>query len=152
MGLDSFGYDYALRALIAGAYLGGNGEKEAVYPARYADAEGHALTATQCYRLSFTKAPPVGAFWSLTMYDATDKMLVDNPINRYKVGLDTQGMKIDSGGSSTIAIQHDEPQGADKENWLPAPKGGFYLMLRMYPPNGDILDGAYALPQLVNLK
>ncbi|MGM1330842.1 DUF1254 domain-containing protein, partial [Klebsiella michiganensis] len=34
-GLDDFGYNYPLRSLVAGPYLGGQGEKEAVYPIRY---------------------------------------------------------------------------------------------------------------------
>jgi len=40
VGLDNFGFDYPLRALVAGPYLGGNDEKEAMYPLRYTDSTG----------------------------------------------------------------------------------------------------------------
>lgn len=52
----------------------------------------------------------MNAFWSLTMYDASDKMLVDNEISRYKVGSDTQGLKVAENGSITIPISHKSPR------------------------------------------
>jgi hypothetical protein len=94
----------------------------------------------------FSKEPPVGAFWSLTIYNADDKMLIENPINRYKVGTDTQGLKRGSDGSVVVSIQGDQP--TDGSNWLPAPKGDFYLILRMYQPSEEVLNGTYRLPQV----
>lgn len=91
-GLDSFGFNYPLRAMVAGPYLGGNGEKEAMYPIRYTDADGNVLNGANRYVVKFDSEPPIGAFWSLTMYNASDKMLVENPINRFKVGTDTKGL------------------------------------------------------------
>ena len=61
-GLDSFGFNYPLRAMIAGPYLGGNGEKEAMYPIRYTDSKGAPLSGTNKYVIKFKKAPPVDAF------------------------------------------------------------------------------------------
>ena len=137
--LSAFGYNYPLRAIVAGPYLGGQFSEEAVYPIRFTDSEGHALNGANRYEIAFDRAPPVGAFWSLTIYNAGDKMLVENPINRYKVGSDTPGMNIKRNGSFTIPIQRDEPQGPDKANWLPAPRGDFYLILRLYQPSEEIL-------------
>jgi hypothetical protein len=48
--------------------------------------------------------PPVNAFWSLTIYNATDKLLVDNPIDRYKIGTGTKGMVVAPDGSITIIV------------------------------------------------
>ncbi len=59
---------------------------------------------------------------------------VANPINRYSISA-RQKLKANADGSIDIYIQNESP-GADKEaNWLPAPKGKFQLMLRMYWPN-----------------
>lgn len=63
--LDSFGYNYPLSAVVAGTYLGGNGDKEAMYPIRYTDSEGQALSGSKRYTLKFDTLPPVNAFWSL---------------------------------------------------------------------------------------
>lgn len=147
-GLDSFGFNYPLRAMVAGPYLGGQGEHEAMYPIRYTDSKGQTLSGANQYVVKLDSAPPVGAFWSLTMYNADDKMLVANDIGRYKVGSDTPGLKIAQDGSITIPISHTKPTGEDAANWLPAPSGNFYVILRMYQPSDAILSGKWALPQL----
>ncbi|HMO30205.1 DUF1214 domain-containing protein [Enterovirga sp.] len=149
--LDGYGFNYPLRAVHSGPYLGGNSAREALYPNTYVDSENNPLTGAHRYELRFTKAPPVDAFWSLTIYNADDKMLVDNPINRYKVGSETPGLKVSPDGSFTILIQHDQLQGPDKTNWLPAPAGKFNLFLRFYQPRPEILNGSYTLPHLVKM-
>ena len=46
-------------------------------------------------------------------------------------------MKTNADGSLTLYIQKDNP-GADKEpNWLPAPNGTVYLVMRLYWPKAD---------------
>lgn len=146
--LDNFGVNYALRAMVAGPYLGANGLREALYPLRTTDADGNALSGANRYEVRFDKEPPVGAFWSLTMYDDADKMLVANPIDRFKVGSDTPGLKRSPDGAITIPVQAEAPAGEAAANWLPAPKGKFYLLLRLYQPSEEILDGSYPLPQI----
>lgn len=147
-GLDNFGYNYPLRALVSGPYLGGQGEREALYPLRYTDSNNLPLNGSNRYEIKLPSAPPVNAFWSLTMYNAEDKMLVDNEIGRYKVGSDTQGLRTAADGSITIPISHSKPQGEYASNWLPAPEGGFYVTLRMYQPSEEVLSGKWQIPQL----
>jgi hypothetical protein len=46
-------------------------------------------------------------------------------------------MKKGDDGSLTIYIQKDSP-GADKEaNWLPAPNGPIYMVMRLYWPKTE---------------
>jgi hypothetical protein len=151
-GLDSFGFNYPLRTMIAGPYLGGNGEREAMYPIRYTDADGQGLSGVNKYVVKLNKEPPVDGFWSLTIYNAADKMLVENPVQRYKVGTDTQDLKQGADGSITIAVQNEQPDQAANVNWLPAPKGEFYVILRLYQPSTAILDGSYPMPQMTRVK
>ena len=151
-GLDNFGFTYPMRALVAGPYLGGNGEREAMYATRYTDSENAPLTGANNYVIRFKQAPPVGAFWSLTIYNADDKMLVKNELNRFKLGGDTKGLKILADGSFEVPIQHAKPTGDFAANWLPSPEGGFYILLRLYIPSDAILSGEYQLPQMERLK
>jgi hypothetical protein len=145
-GLDSFGYDYPLRAVVAGPYLGGQGEKEAVYPIRYTDSTGQPLDGANVYVAKFSGDPPNDAFWSLTIYDAKTKMLVDNPLKRYKFGSDTPGIKRNVDGSFSVTLSAKKPSEGD--NWLPIPSGPFYAMLRIYQPKEDVTSGRWKLPEL----
>lgn len=69
------------------AGLGANPPEDAVYPLNVADADGQPLDGDHAYRLHFDKdeLPPVGAFWSVTMYDA-DGFQAANPLNRFALG------------------------------------------------------------------
>ena len=80
----------------------------------------------------------MNAFWSLTMYDGKMQLLIENPINRYLINSPMlPGMKKDSDGSLTLYIQNKSP-GADREsNWLPAPNGPIYLVIRLYWPKAE---------------
>ena len=141
--------DYLQRAFITAVGLGANRPQDAVYPTSEVDAEGKKYSGANNYVLRFEKgqAPPAKAFWSITMYDK-DYFFVDNPLNRYTVS-PRNALKYNADGSLDVYIQHDSP-GQDKEaNWLPAPRGEFVLMMRLYWPRQDppsILDGSWRVP------
>jgi hypothetical protein len=145
---EYFGNSYLFRAAIGYQAMFVNTPIEAYYPGVFKDAKGKVLDgSTGKYTITFPKGktPPVGAFWSVTMYDAKKRLMVENPINRYKIG-SADRIKAGADGSVTIYIQADSP-GKDKEsNWLPAPKGPFYMLLRMYLPNIEVLNGQYEIP------
>jgi len=140
----------------AGIY--GNDAVEAVYPATKTLADGSELDGSKHkYAVTFAKAqyPPVNAFWSVTMYDGKTQLLIENPIDRYLINSPMlPSMKQNADGSLTIYIQKDSP-GQDKEsNWLPAPNGPMYLVMRLYWPKREppsILpagDGAWQPPAI----
>ena len=130
--------DWLKRAVAAKAGIYGNSPDEATYPITRIDSEGQALDGSKHnYTLTFPagQLPPVNAFWSLTMYDGKTQLLIENPINRYLVNSPMlPAMKTNADGSLTLYIQNKSP-GADKEaNWLPAPNGPIYLVMRLYSP------------------
>ena len=133
---------------MAGAVFGiyGNTAAEALYPGFTNDATGAPLTGANNYTFHFAKGqlPPVNAFWSLTMYEMPQSLLVANPINRYLINSPMLPSLVpDADGGYTVYIQNTSP-GPDKEaNWLPAPKGPFSLILRLYWPKPDALNGTW---------
>ena len=143
-----FGDSYLFRAAIGYQAMFVNTPIEAYYPAVFKDTDGKVLDGSSGkYTIAFAKGktPPVGAFWSVTLYDAKKRLIVENPIKRYKIG-SADGIKADADGSTTIYVQADSP-GKDKEsNWLPAPKEPFYLLLRLYLPKIEVLNGQYEIP------
>ena len=72
------------------------------------------------------------------MYDGKTQLLVKNPIDRYLINSPMlPDMKRNADGSMTLYIQKESP-GADKEaNWLPAPAGPIYLVMRLYWPKTE---------------
>jgi hypothetical protein len=130
--------DWLKRAAAAKGGIYGNSAIEAMYPLTRVTASGETLDGSKHnYTLTFAKGslPPVNAFWSVTMYDGKTQFLIENPINRYLINSPMlPGMKTNSDGSLTLYIQKDSP-GKDKQsNWLPAPDGPIYLVMRLYWP------------------
>lgn len=139
---------------MAGAVLGifGNSVQEAFYPIYQTDSSGHKLDGSNRYTITFAKGqlPPVRAFWSLTMYQLPSSLLCANPINRYLINSPMlPELKAGSDGSVTLYVQSDSPGAALESNWLPAPKGPFMVVMRLYWPDQMALDGKWKTPPLV---
>jgi hypothetical protein len=83
------------------------------------------------------------------MYNLPQSLLVANPINRYLINSPMlPQLKHDADGGLTIYIQHESP-GADREaNWLPAPKGPFWIAMRLYWPKEEALEGKWKAPPI----
>jgi len=145
---------YLARAAAAMIGLYGNDAAEAYYPSASVDGFGTALDGSkQDYTIRFEseRAPPVDAFWSLTMYSLPDQLMVANPIDRYSIG-DRSELRYGEDGSLTIYIQHQSPGKALESNWLPSPDGPFSLQLRMYLPKAEALDPLYLPPPITPIQ
>jgi hypothetical protein len=145
-GTGVYGTDYLRRAAVALFGLGANLSEDALYPHTETDATGAPLHGANRYRLRFARGqtPPARAFWSLTLYDE-HHYFADNPIDRYAIG-DRDALAYSEDGSLELWLQHDRPEGERAANWLPAPDGPFSLMLRIYWPEQDAVDGTWTPP------
>jgi hypothetical protein len=140
-------------AAVAGIY--GNDAAEALYPLLATDADGQKPDGANRYMLTFPagQLPPANAFWSVTMYDGKTQLLVENPIDRYLINSPMlPKLAKNPDGSLPIYIQKDSP-GKDKEsNWLPAPAGPIYLVMRLYWPKEEALKGIWKPPAVQRVK
>jgi len=138
---EGYNGDWMLRAVAAKAGIYANSTEEATYPFTRADATGMTLDGSkERYTLTFgpSQLPPVNAFWSVTMYHGGNQLLVQNPIDRYLINSPMlSGMKRNADGGVTLHIQKNDPGGNLRPNWLPAPDGPIYLVMRLYWPKTE---------------
>ncbi|MCK5356694.1 MAG: DUF1254 domain-containing protein, partial [Methyloprofundus sp.] len=154
--------NWLMRAAAAKGGIYGNDALEATYPMTRVDASGRSLDGGKHnYTLTFPvgQLPPVNAFWSVTMYNGKSQFLIKNPINRYLINSPMlPSMKKNEDGSLTIYIQKNSPGKAKEANWLPAPDGPIYLVMRLYWPKvgtPSILPagkGSWSPPGIVQAK
>lgn len=148
--------NWTLRAAAAMAGIFGNDAIEALYPLVKVDGQGNMLDGSKHnYTLTFPagQLPPVNAFWSVTMYDGKTQLLIKNPINRYLINSPMlPNLKKNKDGSITLYIQKDSPGEENESNWLPAPKGPIYLVMRLYWPKETALQREWQPPALVPNK
>ena len=146
-----YGTGYRNRAMITWYGLGANRPQDAVYPTSEGPDLLQKYNGADKYVMRFEKGqfPPAKGFWSITMYD-DQYFFVPNPLNRYTISSRNK-FKANPDGSVDVYVQNESP-GKDKEsNWLPAPKGTFVLMMRLYWPSEtppSILDGSWKPPHV----
>lgn len=147
----NFGQDYFYRAATAVGTLAALPVEEATYLRPVGENGDGLYDGRKLWRMHFPAGEPlpVDSFWSLSMYEPTEQgefFFVDNPLHRYAIGDRTPGLRLTDDGSLTIWLGHERP-GKDREsNWLPAPAGPFYLILRAYLPRKEMQFGQYRVP------
>jgi hypothetical protein len=147
-----YGNYYLKRAILSQQGLGANVVEDAIYPLNLGDETGKPLDGANKYTITFEKgaAPPVNAFWSITLYDQ-EGFQVGNILNRFAVS-SWMPFKYNADGSLDLYFQNESP-GKDMEaNWLPAPKGSFNLTMRLYAPKSEALTGRWNPPAVTKVQ
>ncbi len=86
---QKIGTHYLDRTLGVEMGIFGNVAQQAVYQTWPTDADGKPLDASKSrYAITFApgQLPKAKYFWSITMYNLPERLLVDNPIKRYSIG------------------------------------------------------------------
>jgi len=144
--------DWLFRSAVGWKSVWGDLPSEILFPMVRIDVNGQPLTGKPKYRLHFPAGQlPPAHYWRISMYDL-DGFFVGNPLRRYGIGNMAEKVKPNPDGSLTIYIQNESPGKAKEVNWLPTPKEGFFLMMRMYQPEEKMYRGAYVLPPLQEVK
>ena len=147
--MGAYGNYYLKRAIVTRLGLGANLPEDAIYPLNLTDEAGKPLDGSNKYTIHFDKGstPPVNAFWSITMYDPEG--------NAHRNNLDRQAVSswmpfvFNADGSLDVYFQNENPGKNKEANWLPSPKGGFNLTMRMYSPKAEALTGRWNPPPIV---
>ena len=143
---------YRERALGALGGIYGLSMEEAYYASYTNDPSGQPYdTGKNNYTLTFKAdaMPPVDAFWSATMYDGKSRLMIDNPLDRYLINSPMlSSLKRGADGSLTLYVQHRSPGKDLESNWLPAPNGPMGMVMRLYLPKPEVIDGRWKAPAL----
>ena len=139
-----YGNHYLKRATLAMVGLGPNPPEDAIYPLAFTDGDGKPLHGDHDYTLHFGphELPPVGAFWSLTLYDQ-DGFQVPTRSTGAPWGT---GTRCAHRWLPRPPYPAGRPRPGANANWLPSPRGPFALFLRLYEPNAEVLDGRWRPP------
>ena len=146
--VGTYGNDYLKRAITAMFEFGAVPPQDAVVLLNVTDSDGNPPNGKQRYTLHFDakELPPVHAFWSITSYDH-DGFPARNPISRTSIG-DRDPLNYNADGSLDLDVQRDWPSRDRISNWLPAPDGAMTVVMRLYAPRSEVLNGHWAPPVL----
>jgi hypothetical protein len=147
-----YGNYYLKRAIVAQLGLGANLPEDSIYPLNLGDESGKPLDGANKYTIHFDKGatPPVGAFWSITLYDQ-EGFQVANSLYRFALS-SWMPFTYNQDGSLDLYFQNESPGAAKEANWLPAPKGPFNLTMRLYAPKSEALTGKWNPPPVMRVQ
>src|SRR5215467_6929309 len=147
-----YGNYYLKRAIVAQLGLGANLPEDAIYPLNLGDESGKPLDGANKYAIHFDKGatPPANAFWSITLYDP-EGFQVANSLYRFAVS-SWMPFAYNQDGSLDLYFQNESPGAAKEANWLPAPKGPFNLLMRLYAPKSEALTGKWSPPPVTRVQ
>ena len=109
----------------------------------YADDTGATLDGSKGEYILVTEAPPVNAFWSVTVYDTVSGRLHPNKDDRYHIN-NTTAVK-DENGTFTFRFKVSCEDG--DQNCLEVPAGPFDVAARYCLPEPEIMSGEWTMPR-----
>ena len=112
--------------------------KGAQYAGGFYDADGNRPMGEHDYTLHIPTDVPVANYWSLVLYDAATRCLVDNGKSLPSIASNA-GVDLNPDGSADLHIGPNPPDGA--KNWIQTVPGrGWFAALRLYGPTQDFFD------------
>jgi hypothetical protein len=116
------------------------------YLGSYRDKEGHAFDGEKSYRLRVPPNPPARQFWSVTVYDADTRSIVQN--EQQIADRSSRQDIIKNAGSVDVCFGPTAPKGFEN-NWIPTVAGrAWFAYLRLYAPLEAYFDKSWPLPDI----
>lgn len=84
----------------------------------------------------------------LSRSNDNDGFPVANTLNRSAVR-SYMPFKINGDSSLDLYFQNESPGKEQEANWLPAPKGSFNVLMRLYAPKSEVITGKWNPPPVV---
>jgi hypothetical protein len=122
---------------------GGPATSHSAYESMFTDASGETLEGSEGEYVLVTEAPPVNAFWSITVYDSTTGRLHPSDDDRYHIN-NTTAVKNED-GTYTFRFKVSCEDGG--VNCLEVPAGPFDVVARYYLPEPEIVSGEWTMPR-----
>ena len=127
---------------------GGPATSHSAYDSMFTDASGATLEGSKGEYVLVTEAPPVNAFWSVTVYDSTTGRFHPNDDDRYHIN-NTTAVKNEDG---TFTFRFKVKCEDGDQNCLEVPAGPFDVAARYYLPEPEIMSGEWTMPKPVLKK
>lgn len=119
--------------------------KGQAYLGAYTDADGEWLDGGRNYTLHVPADPPAELFWSIAVYDADTRCLVDNEQGRGERGSRDAELEVNDDGSVDLHFGPATPAGG-QANWVQTlPGRHWFSYLRFYGPLEPYFDRSWKI-------
>ena len=118
------------------------------YLGAYVDDNEQWLDGSNTYEIKIPENAPAADFWSITVYDAKTRTLIQNKLGDATVGSRDNSLKVENDGSFKLYTGPEAPAGYEN-NWVQTNDGdGFFVYLRLYGPTTAYFDKSWKMPDI----
>jgi len=115
------------------------------------DADGDFLNGGTSYRLHVPANVPAANYWSVVLYDADTRSLLDNG-QPFPSIASNSNLKPNADGSSDVYFGPTAPKAANA-NWIKTVSGkGYFAAIRLYAPTQVFFDKQWKPDDIVKVK
>ena len=126
--------------------------KGSAYLGSYYDADDNALMGGNNYSLHMEPNPPAANFWSITVYDIANRLIIQNDTKRADLSSRSEDLVTNSDGSVDLYFGQEAPKGKES-NWIQTNKGqSFFVYLRLYGPEQAYFDQTFPMNKIEKIK
>ncbi len=144
-------YGFEATTTSAGMVSRTPGEGSA-YLGSYYDSDGNALMGGNNYKLHIEPNPPAANFWSVTVYDIENRLIIRNETKRSDRSSRTEGLIKNTDGSVDLYFGPKAPAGKEV-NWIQTNNGqSFFVYLRLYGPEQAYFDQSFPMNKIEKIK
>ena len=106
------------------------------------DSKGEFLSGKHSYRVHLPSGVPAANYWSVVLYDADTRALLNNG-QPFPSVASNQKMTFNSDGSADVYFGSKPPK-AENANWIKTVPGrGFFVGMRLYSPTKAFFDQSW---------
>jgi len=125
----SYGFEATTTSAGMVSRVAGQGS---AYLGSYYDADENALMGGNNYTLRLEPNPPAANFWSITVYDIENRLIIRNETKRSDLSSRDKNLIKNDDGSVDLYFGPTAPEGKEA-NWVQTNAGeSFFLYLRLY--------------------
>jgi len=138
----SYTYEAATTSRGMTDYVEGRGS---AYLGAYYDDNGDALMGAHNYSVRIEPNPPAKNFWSVTVYDAKNRLIIRNETRKSDISSRMENLQTNEDGSVDLYFGPESPEGKES-NWVQTNPGeSFFLYLRLYGPLNPFKEQTWPL-------
>jgi hypothetical protein len=121
-----------------------------IYFLSFKDKKDVYLDGAKSYKLTMPDPVPAGLFWSVTVYDAETRVLIETSQGRAAVRSHRDSPQPNDDGSFDIHFGPVAPEGKES-NWVQTlPGRGWFTAVRLYSPAKEVFDGTWRLGDIIS--
>jgi hypothetical protein len=144
--IDARNNVYYMAAGNSPAMMAKNVGQGSQYLWTYRDAAGDFLDGAKAYRLHVQAGVPINNFWSVVVYDALSRSILENGEPMPSIS-SLANPVVNPDGSVDIAFGPEKPAG--ESNWIrTVPGKGWFPIFRFYGPEAPFFDKTWVLEDI----